>query len=51
MRLALGKPATPLMRHIAGLDKTFNTMQGTALEVLREQEKKRTANEREAIDS
>lgn len=51
LRLALGKPATPLMRHIAGLDKTFNTMQGTALEVLRDHEKKLTAHEREALDS
>lgn len=51
LRLALGKPATPLMRHIAGLGKTFNTMHGTALEVLREQEKKLTATEREALES
>lgn len=50
LRLALGKPATPLMKHIAGLDKTFNTLQGKALETLRAREKL-TVDEREALDS
>lgn len=40
LRLALGKPATPLMRHIAGLDKKFEPMQdGVALTTLRMNEK------------
>lgn len=50
LRIALGKPATPLMKHIAGLDKTFNTMQGKALEALRAREKL-TAQEHEALNS
>lgn len=50
LRLALGKTATPLMKHIAGLDKTFNTMQGKALEELRAREKL-TAQEHEALNS
>lgn len=41
MRLAMGKPdASPLLRHIAGLDKTFAPLQdGVVLTVLRENEK------------
>lgn len=41
MRLAMGKPdASPLLRHIAGLDKTFAPLQdGVVLTMLRENEK------------
>lgn len=50
LRLALGKPATPLMRHIAGLDKTHAPLQdGVALTTLRENETKLTNDERATL--
>lgn len=49
LRLALGKTASPLMKHIAGLDKTFAPLQdGVALTMLRENEKL-TADERATL--
>lgn len=40
LRLAMGKPSTPLLRHIAGLDKVHAPLQdGTVLTMLREHEK------------
>lgn len=42
LRLALGKQSTPLMRHIAGLDKTFTPLPaGQVLDTLRSNEKNR----------
>lgn len=50
LRLAMGKPASPLMKHIAGLDKTFAPLQaGRTLTALREQEVKLTQEERSAL--
>lgn len=53
MRLAMGKrDVSPLMKHIAGLDKTFAPMQaGHKLTALRASEKKLSTDEREALDS
>lgn len=31
LRLALGKPATPLLKHIAGLDKVFKPQSSDAM--------------------
>lgn len=40
LRLALNKPSTPLLRHIAGLDKKFSPLQdGVKLTMLRENER------------
>lgn len=50
LRLALGKPATPLMRYIAGLDKTHAPLQdGVVLTMLRENETKLTNEERATL--
>lgn len=51
LRLAMGKKdASPLMKHIAGLDKTFAPLQaGRTLTALREQEVKLTDEERSAL--
>lgn len=50
LRLAMGKPASPLMKHIAGLDKTFAPLQaGHTLTALREKETKLTEAERATL--
>jgi len=51
MRLAMGKfVAAPLLRHVAGLDKTFAPLQdGVVLTMLRAQEVKLTHEERIAL--